>query len=509
MITITIDGIDRSKNIDWSSLQIINRRNKADQCSFTIKKKGSKTFKPSLSKEIVIEDNGTKIFAGPIVSIVDKVVKRSMQVYDVKCMDYTRYLWRRRIPDTYANETVNTIIASLISTYFTEDSITGNNVSCPIEIDDIRFDYERGDECLERLVNYTNYNWYIDYDKDIHFFAGGDELAPFNLTGDSGDGDYGKFDYDSLEITKDDRKIKNVIYVKGGEYLGTSWTEVEEADGEKKTFRTPYKLKNIEVWIDTGGGYVEQDVGVDGFDTFVDHDCLYNFNEKSIKFETALAEGTLVKSIGDPRLPVITKISSSASQSTYGVYEDTIVDKRIQTKEAAKERAEAELNTYLATLEDASFRTKESGLKSGQQITANINDRGINNEIFIIESVTFKMRSYDSFYYDVKLISEESMGVIEFFQKIIRKIDSGIEFKADEQQNTIIDLIKSFNEEMTMNEAIIIAKVHHAFSESVSGGEQLRVGIDTPPTWVYGVYNPTSHSDTNKTCFFDRLNKYA
>jgi len=184
---ITINSTDRSSYIEWTSLRIKDYLDdKPTTCSFTVKKYGTtKTYKPSLTHEVVITFDGTKIFAGIIVKIRDTVSSGKMQRYYVECVDYTRYLSRLLIPDTFANQTVNQIIASLITDYFGDDSITGTNVSCTNIIDDIRFDYARGDECLRRLAELTNYHWYIDYDKDIHFFAKGDEVAPFNISDNS------------------------------------------------------------------------------------------------------------------------------------------------------------------------------------------------------------------------------------------------------------------------------------------------------------------------------------
>jgi len=502
---IEIEGIDRSCYIEWTSLTIKDYLDdKPTTCSFTVKKYGTtKTYKPSLTHEVVITFDGTKIFAGIIVKIRDTVSSGKMQRYYVECVDYTRYLSRRLIPDTFSSQTVNQIIASLITDYFDDDSITGTNVSCANIIDDIRFDYARGDECLRRLAELTNYHWYIDYDKDIHFFAKGDEVAPFNISDNSQN-----YFYNTLEIIEDDTQIKNVVYVRGTDYLGSSYTDIQEADGEVKTFWTAYQLQNIQVWVDAGAGYVAKTVGSDGIDAAGDYDCLYNFNDKAIKFPDATKPAVTdkVKYTGDPYLPVITKMNDRISQATYGKYEYKILDKRIKSKQSARDRAEAELESFKDSLIDAKFRTVESGLRAGQEITINLTDRGINGS-YIIKSVSFRMRTVNSFYYDVELMSTVTLNVIEFLQKLINDISSGARFLEEEGADTIVDLIMSLAERNKVQTEMIINATKKLLTETPRGRDVLlRASKDDPPIWRAGPYHPTDETDRGRPMFCDRDN---
>ena len=505
---VEIGGVNRSSNIDWTTLRIKDYLDdKPSTCSFIIKKYGTtKTYKPSLASEVNVEFAGSKIFAGVIIRITDTVVSGKMQKYQVECVDYTRYLSRRLIPDTFANQTVDAIIASLITDYFDDDSITGNNVDCTNLIDDIRFDYARGDECLRRLAEITNYHWYIDYDKDIHFFANGDEVAPFNISDNSQN-----YFYNSLKIIEDDSQIKNVIYVRGSDYLGDEFTDVIVADGETITFWTAYQLDSIQIWVDAGAGYVVKTVGVDGVDAAGDYDCLYNFNDKAIKFPDAtkpVATNT-VKYTGKPLLPVITKMNDPVSQTAYGKYEYKILDTRIKTKQSARERAEAELTSYKDSLIDATFRTVESGLRAGQEMTISLTARGISGT-YIIKSVAFKTRTYNSFYYEVELINTVSLDVIEFLQKLIQDIDNSTKFLEDEGGDTVVDLIMSLSERNKIQTEMTINATKKLLTESPRARDVLlRASKDNPPTWVAGTYSPTSNADRKRPAYADRSNLLA
>jgi hypothetical protein len=502
---ITINSIDRSSSIEWTTLKIKDYLDdKPTTCSFVVKKYGTtKTYKPTLTHEVIITFNGTKIFAGLIVKIRDTVSSGKMQKYYVNCIDYTRYLSRRLIPDTFSSQTVNQIIASLVTDYFGDDSITDNNVSCAETVDDIRFDYARGDECIRRLAELFNYHWYIDYDKDIHFFAKGDEVAPFNISDNSKN-----YVYNSLEIIEDDTQIKNVVYVRGTDYLGSSYTDIQEADGQLNSFRTSYKLKNIQVWVDAGAGYVAKTVGVDGIDAAGDYDCLYNFNEKTIKFPDATkpAATDKIKYTGDPYLPIITKMNDRPSQSIYGKYEYKILDKRIKSKQSARDRAEAELQSFKDSLVDAKFRTIESGLRAGQQITINLTDRGINGT-YIIKSVSFAMRTAYTFYYSVELMSTVTLGVIEFLQKLMSDIYDRTKFLVEESDDTIVDLIMNVTERNKIQIEMTINNTKKLLTESLRSRDVLlRASKDDPPTWRAAPYHPTGDTDRGRPAFCDRSN---
>jgi len=434
-IIVKFDGVDKTSVVSLENFKIDNiLTSQVDTCSLVVKKHSGQPFAPGLTDELVISEDGTKIFGGVIVKSVERLEGGNTIVYDIQASDYTRLADRKLVGESYENKTVKEIITDIVSDYLSGFTIT--NVNCDVEIDYIAFNYEPFSQCLQRLAKLVGYDWYIDYDKDIHFFSHETNPSPFNLTDDNGN-----YILDSLLIDRDVRQLKNVVYVRGGEYLADWFTENQFGDGTKKDFKLAYKYNGIEVKVNT----VAQSVGVDYVDDPSGYDCLYNFQEKIIKFKATNipANGIAVDISGYPYVPVIVEAKDQDSINDYGEYWFRIIDKTIKTKKAARERGGGELLAYSQTLSEATFETNQDGLRSGQIINVQSTLRGV-DEDFIINRVSATMNTYDKMKYKVSLITTKTMGIIELLQKMLIADDRIITVSEDEVIDKLWSGLDSF-----------------------------------------------------------------
>jgi len=461
-ISFTINGVERKNKILEGSLKIDNiMTNRRDVCNFIVATHSGDTYKPSLGQEVIVIDNGTRIFAGVITLITSSPTGYGYVTHQVQCQDYTRLLDRRLVPDSYENMTVNEIIADMQSRYFPA-GFTIANVDADVEIGYIAFNYKPVARCLEELANLINYDWYVDYNKDLHFFAKESQLAPFDVN----DGD-GSYVYDSLVIRTDNSQIRNSIIVRGGEYLGDTFTGELEANGTDFVFPMPYKFSDFFATL-TGDPL---NIGRDYQDLPDDYDALYNFDEKILKFkeEDKPSSGSNIIFGGKPNLPVIVKVRSATDISTMsateggdGVYEHLIVDKSINSKEGARQRARAEILTYAETLTEGEFMTFNSGLKAGQRITINSTSRGI-SEDYIINQVTITQHSKDTFKYNVSLITTKTFDLIDVLRGLLFATTKNVEIK----QGEVIDLVESFEESVAVAETVTAHAVNYGVEFSL------------------------------------------
>jgi len=436
---VYFNDVDRTKNIDRNSLRIENiLTSEVDNCFLRILYYGSKTFKPTVGDEIKIYDGADKIFAGIVVRITEHLLSAKLIAFDIECSDYTYFADKKLVAKTYSSQTINNIIADIASTYLTD--FTTVNVSCDITIDYVAFNYEQPSKCFQRLAELVGYDWYIDYDKDIHFFSKETNLAPFNLTDTNG-----YYIFKSLKIIRDISQIKNVVYVRGGEYLADWFTENQFGDGAKRDFKTAYKYNSIEVKV----GGASKTVGIDYVDDPDDYDCLYNFNEKVVKFKDANkpGDGVAVDISGYPYVPVIVEAKDQDSIDENGEYWFKIIDKSIKTKAGARERGKGELAAYSGRISEGSFITYKKGLRSGQLINIQSTIRDL-DENFLINRVSAKMRTEDEMMYNVSLVSTKTMGIIEFLQKLLMADDRKLTINEDE----VVDKLWSGEETFTVQE---------------------------------------------------------
>lgn len=416
-IVITVAGQDRTGEVTFNTFQKTdNLYQQVDNCTFSVRRvAGDGGFVPEVGQEIVVTKDGTKIFGGVVVRVDQSVAAQSTISHAVTCNDYSHYLRRRLVTERYSAMTVNAIVADILSGY--AGSFTDANVNCDIELDSVAFDKLSVAECLERLAKLVSYSWYVDYDRDVHFFAKGTEAAPFPLSDVSGG-----FIYDSLQVRSDLSQVRNRVTVRGGSAVSTSnKTEYWSGDTTRTIF--PLATKFAEEPTVTVGG-VGKTVGIEGVDEDASFQAMWDYNQKSLRFTAGNTPGSGTNNIvitGIYEYPILVRVPSTASIFEYGTYDHQVTDESIKTQGEAVERAKAELAAYQFPQEQGSFTTYEDGLRSGQTLLISSANRDLNLEV-VVQSVTARMRDPlgDSFEYEVRFSTLRSMGIVAFFQEQLR-----------------------------------------------------------------------------------------
>lgn len=414
---VTINGTDRTSSIVFNSLRKTDNLNQqVDTCDFFIRKYGSLTFVPTLGHEIVITRDGETIFGGVIVRITEEVKAATILGYRVQCNDYSQYLKRQLVTERYEAMAVSAIVADIITNYTTDGFTTTNVVGSQI-IESISFNRLNVADCLQKLADALSYVWYVDYDMDIHFFPRNTEEAPFNLSDTSGN-----YIYNSLEIVEDMTQVRNSVLVQGGEAVSENpRSEFFSGDGSRDTFALANKFASTPV-VEVGG--TPQTVGVEYLDDDGSFDCMWNFNEKYLRFTSGNEPGSGTNNVevaGVYLYPIVVTVPSPASQEEFGVYQFAITDKSIRSQNEAIARAYAELQSYQNELYEGSFRTYDDGLRSGQIINIASTQRAKNIDV-LIQSVTARMRDPlgTTLEYEVRFATLKSIGIIEYLQNQLR-----------------------------------------------------------------------------------------
>lgn len=435
MISLTIDGVEKSQLINWESIvreQVLSKE--PDSLSFLIKKHDGQTYKPVVGDEVVLTVGASKEFGGFIIEIEESTEAR-VEYIRIICKDYTHELDRQLVSKTYANQSINDIISDLITTFAT--GITDTNVNCPTVIESVTFNYITVSKCLERLTDLVDgYEWYIDYDKDIHFFLTDNESSPFNLSDTSGN-----YIYNSLVIRQDTHQLRNEVLIRGGLLTSeTIRTEIVTSDSSKKVFPLATKFANVPA-VTVNSSSVT--VGIENLDLPSAYTCLWNYNEKSLVFASSPATGTIGVT-EYPQYPLILQKRDEESIMAYGLFQSVIVDKNIRDLETAGLRADVELLKYSQPEKTANFTTYTSGLRTGQTINIQSDIRGIDND-FKIQSIKSKLRTPDTdeMVYSIESITAEDLGINDILAMLLIKNPSDqIDIQADE----FVERIRQFKE---------------------------------------------------------------
>jgi len=310
-VEILINSVDRTGDIIMDSiLKEDNINEQVDALKLQVKKYGAVGFEPKTNEEVVMNIDGTKEFAGVILRVEKSIKDGKVAVYNVYCVDYSQYINRKLVLERYDDKTVNYIIDAIISKY--TDGFTVVNVDCDIEIKTTLFNRMTVTACIDKLAKAVGYSWYIDYDKDVHFFEKNENAAPFSITDINGN-----YLQNTLSIMDDISQIRNTVIIRGGEERGEERVASDTGTSGQLTFSLPYKFaEKPVVKVDT----VAQDVGIDYLSVEEDYDCFWNFGEKYVRFKVGM-DTKVVETTGIPLFPVIVNIPDGPSIVEYGVYE--------------------------------------------------------------------------------------------------------------------------------------------------------------------------------------------
>lgn len=488
---VIVNGVNRTNQIDKNSIHIQDvLLSQVDTASFTIK---NKLWVPVKGDEIIIEFDSVREFAGRIVDVRknDLIFK----TISVECQDYSVDLDRKKIAKVYEGMTAGEIIADILETISEEIGITFtmDNVVDTEVMGKVVFNYLEGSKCIQELADAWDYQFYVDYFKDIHFFPKGEEVAPFNITDSSEE-----VIRDSLEVADSFSELRNIVILRGGEFTSSSRADTKVADGEQTTILLAYKFAQLPV-VTLNGTPIA--IGVEGLnnagledDTYV---ALWDYNQKYLRFKVAPAEGDIIVATGLPLFPLVVSAPDFASIAQYGRKEHLISDQQITSIDVAIQRVRADLDAYGHGVQVGSFRTYTGGLRSGQTINVNSMKLGV-NETFLIRSVDM-IRHGAGAEYTIELASNRVTGIIEFLQKLLLQQRKQITIRQDEIPNIIRDDTATVH----VGETILVIS-NETDMQTVHITENIVVPPWAAPIFVLAPYFPTNEDDPKTPGLLDQ-----
>lgn len=484
-IEVLINSVDLTDQIDRPGFEVAQILGTLrDTARFTYKKFGARTYVPEAFDEVVISDGGVKIFGGRVVNISEKLIANSDGVeYQIECADWGIDLDAILVAESYVNETIDDIIADLLTnvTGFTSTAVDSTYV-----ISKIVFNQVPISQAIKRLADIVRFDWYVDPDKDVHFFSKYANTAPFNLTDTSGN-----YVNKSLARKLDGTQIANQVKVRGGFYNAALYTDIITVKGnETKTFILPYQFNSLTVKLNG----VTQNVGIDNINDFTTDDVLYSYNDYMIRFENSLVDGDEVEYSGLPRVRVLAIASDSISIATYGIREKLIEDTSIEDVSIARTRAIAELAAFKDEQNNATFETYTSGLRAGMLInlTSALRDADVD---FLIRTVKFIPRTPTTFVYKVELVSTRLYDLTEILQKLLQPDSIALE------EAEVAEDIKTDLATLTIVESITVGTAIDTIAETVAIVEVIDkdpIGAGVAPIWVLAPHVPSSTADPNR-----------
>lgn len=429
--SITIAGVDRTDDVISQTVVVEDVVNdKANTCTFSLIDRGADGI-PATDDEVIITlADDTILFGGYITGVKLEKQKTGTIYAKISCIDYTYILDRNLAHIAYESQTDAQIIIALVNRYCTGLGVTTNNVLTGVTINSIKFNYIQLSQAIRKIAELTGRNWYIDYEKDLHYFPLTTDTTPFDIDTDAND-------YTNLQISKDTSQLKNRVYVRGGTKLSDPTTYSVKGDGVARQFTLPDKPHDVTVTVNGGA----QTVGIKNIDTS-GYDWYLNFQEKYLEQDaggSVLGTGDTLAVNYTYDIPILVAVEDTASILANGVKEFAIFDKSINTTQAARDRASAELTDYANDVIEGSFVTHTAGFRSGQYININLSEYGINDD-YLVQKVVARAFGAGNYYYQVYVASSKTIGIIKFLIGLLEANKNLVELDDDEVVDELLQV---------------------------------------------------------------------
>ena len=403
----------------------------------------------AVGQEVLIYDDAVLIFGGTIDNyrrsfIQGKGGSASRKSYSINCVDFNQVADRRRIAATYEDETIDTIINDIVTTFLSGENITVGSISKgSLVISQAVFNYVSVSDAFNfiRDVAGGDLNWNIDYNKELTFFQRSDS------SGDSLD-DTLVLDM-TLEVTRQDYRNSQLVRA------GDSTTEVQvkevpspKPDGESRTFTVRFPVATKPTIYVNDVAVPEADVGINGLDA----NKKWYWSKNSRQFTQDPAETTLpdtdTLSISYQGLkPIIVQADNPAGQNDRanieggtGIYQRVDNQNDLDNRDAALEYANGLLVRY-GTIPRTVQITTRFFRTAGQLIQVQSDNLEINEEFLITNVTITELDGCGQLVYNISGASGEDVGTwVEFFRSLTTAGDLSI------KENEVLVLLQTIIE---------------------------------------------------------------
>jgi hypothetical protein len=433
-IFLTCQGTDISSSVNWKDIDCVSVLTKENaNLKFTVMQGVGQTYPiitvPTIGNTIKLYDSSGLIFGGTVTE-VEATIQGLLITNQVTVSDWGYLFDGTLVKKNYAMMDPHDIVVDIVNTFapgkgFTTSHVLKGNFLIP----SIKFNYQQPTKALQSLAKLIGWDWYIDPNKDIHFFLG--DVA--NAIGEGGvapitvDATSGKIEWNSLDVDLNLQNMQNSVYVIGGTYAKTftaaNTIDTFLTDGVSQFFSTSYPYTSNTNTVTLNG--TVQTVGIANQTSPGTVQVLYNDQQRWIQFTAgAPTSGQTVKVYGQANVPIVAHASNVASITSYGEFQTVVVDSKISSVPEAQQRAQAAILQFGHPVYDIKFKTLVPGCAIGQAITINLPAFGISSKQLVIkrvEAVGYVPGANGMLEYQVECIGSDNVTFTDLMTTILQE----------------------------------------------------------------------------------------
>jgi hypothetical protein len=493
-VRVTDNGSDISSSVDWKTIDAVAQITKdVGTFKFNVRQNtanlGGVTV-PVIGDTIQLYDSTGIIWAGTVTE-TEATIEGLMLTWAITCTDWGYLLNGILIRKNYSQMDPHDIVLDIISQAdplgakgFTTHHVQTGNFLIP----SIKFNYQQPSKALQSLANLIGWDWYIDPNKDVHFFLGDvdDGVGEGGVAPISVDGTSGEIEWNSLDVDLNITNMQNSVYVIGGTYPKTftadNTVDTFMTDGIRQFFSISYPyysptaadFEAVPITVTLNG--TPQTVGIANQDDPADFQVMYNDQQRWIQFTAgAPGSGQTVAVFGTAKVPIVAHASDADSIATYGEYQGVITDTKITSVPEAQARATAQILQFGHPVYDVKFNTLIPGCAIGQAITVNLPAFGINESLIIkrIEAVGYAPGANGMLEYQIECIGSDVVTFTDLMQSILQQEAN----QTTVDDSTVNENLEELDEEVIIADALSMISTTMPYELGVAATNQFRVGF--------------------------------
>lgn len=377
--------------------------------------------------ETVFMVGGERKFQGIIHKIEPYEDTYNKLHYYITAVTFEKLAEKHQIGYSFSSKSTEYIVKYIIDNYLYKDGISYGTIQEGPTFDIVTFNYCSCKDALNKLqLAAPGYNWYIDFDKKLHFYQKATNKCSTVIDN--------SFQHNGFRPVDTLDEYRNSQYIEGGmkeTLVINNYTPSPKPDGESRTFTVKFGIAKQPV-IETnvnGAGWVTQTVGISGFDTgkqfywkYGDNTIVQDDSETVLTDTNPTPDQIRITFYGLTKVRIkyddVSKIAERASiEGNSGIYEEVFQNTDINSNAAAVNYAKGLIEKYsdqnyitLIVEEDIGDIDINKLIKVEKPIF-NIDDW------YLVESIKAKQQNADEITYEIKLLSGEFVGSWEDYFK--------------------------------------------------------------------------------------------
>lgn len=402
---------------------------------------------PIIGDQIDMYLASAHLFGGTVTDVESIVAGGILLSYQITATDWGFRANGKLVVKAYTNEDPADIVRDIISNFAPTGFTAYNVVTAGFNVTSIKFNYDQVTTAIEKIASQIGWEWYIDADKDLHFFPPNVEVdAPYVVDDTSGN-----LEWISLDIDQSIVNMKNSIYVIGGNYTkafdATTTPDTYLTDGVKMVFSLAYPYVFASIVVTLNG--VAQTVGTDQVTDPATVQVLYNEGSRFVRFTAVPTTGQTVKIYGVAQIPILAHVSNEPAIAAFGEIQGSVIDPQISSIDEAQARGLAQIEDYGSPVYGVKFSTVKDGFQVGQTVQVNSSKFAV-NILVIVKRITAHMYSPTQIRYDVECVGTDTVNFIDIMKVLLTEANS----QTNVADSTVLQVLLSLSESITISDAV-------------------------------------------------------